>query len=265
MREFFHEKLQLPVEFFNPLRNVSVASELDLESIGHHAHSMGELVGLALRGFLSCPMELNLRPAKVVRRHRLAEQRPALILAGLCFLLALAGWWLYYDRAAAATEEALNALNPKVTTLQDFEGRMKTVRNQIKAQQDAAAPLLHAIDDRAYWATILNDINSRLPEDYVWLIKFDIVPPPKTPVMGVRPGQPDPNAPSVMLHGLYLANPRKTEVVEDFLNAMAKSDLYTVQKDKWQRTEPDESSWAWEWSVPLTLKNPIALPATRTP
>src|SRR4029077_11799954 len=26
MREFFHEKLQLPIEFFNPLRNVAVAN-----------------------------------------------------------------------------------------------------------------------------------------------------------------------------------------------------------------------------------------------
>ena len=76
MREFFHEKLQLPVEFFNPLRNVAVeGAHLNLEEVGRHAHTLGELVGLALRGISSCPMELNLRPASVVKRQRLSERR----------------------------------------------------------------------------------------------------------------------------------------------------------------------------------------------
>ena len=103
MREFFQEKLQLPVEFFNPLRNVAVAPNLNTEAISRSAHTLGELVGLALRSATTCPMELNLRPASVVRRHRLAEQRPYIILAGLSLLLALAGWWLFYDRGAKVT------------------------------------------------------------------------------------------------------------------------------------------------------------------
>lgn len=77
MREFFHEKLQWPIEFFNPLRNVAVAPE----RVSHSAHLLGELIGLALRRIMTCPMELNLRPANVVRRQRLAERRPFLLLA----------------------------------------------------------------------------------------------------------------------------------------------------------------------------------------
>ena len=49
LREFFHEKFQRPVEFFNPLRNVAVGNGLNIEEIGRSAHRMGELVGLALR------------------------------------------------------------------------------------------------------------------------------------------------------------------------------------------------------------------------
>src|SRR3954468_22728127 len=37
MREFFQEKFQLPVEFFNPLRNVTVSSTLEVEEIGRKA------------------------------------------------------------------------------------------------------------------------------------------------------------------------------------------------------------------------------------
>ena len=67
---------------------------------------MGEFVGLALRGTSSCPMEFNLRPPSVVRRHTLAERRPAFVMAGaLPARLALGAWWLYYDHAATMPRE----------------------------------------------------------------------------------------------------------------------------------------------------------------
>ncbi|MDQ6622651.1 MAG: type IV pilus assembly protein PilM, partial [Verrucomicrobiota bacterium] len=67
MREFFHEKLQLPIEFFHPLRNVAVAETIRIAEVAQATHLLGELVGLALRSVTTCPMELNLRPASVVR------------------------------------------------------------------------------------------------------------------------------------------------------------------------------------------------------
>src|SRR5205823_882862 len=45
MREFFQEKLQVPIEFFNPVRNVAVANEADARQIARSAHLLGELVG----------------------------------------------------------------------------------------------------------------------------------------------------------------------------------------------------------------------------
>src|SRR5437762_11399220 len=79
MREFFQEKLQVPIEFFNPVRNVAVASEADARQIARSAHLLGELVGLGLRAVASCPMELNLRPASVIRAHEVERRRPFLI------------------------------------------------------------------------------------------------------------------------------------------------------------------------------------------
>src|SRR5207237_9992724 len=49
MREFFQEKLQLPVAYFNPLRNVAVADSAPMKEISRLAHLLGEVVGLALR------------------------------------------------------------------------------------------------------------------------------------------------------------------------------------------------------------------------
>src|SRR5205823_7686812 len=68
MREFFNEKLQLPVEFFNPLRNVTATEPAPMTELARSEHLLGEVVGLALRSVSSCPMELNLLPRNVVRR-----------------------------------------------------------------------------------------------------------------------------------------------------------------------------------------------------
>src|SRR5204862_2771312 len=59
LQEFFHERLQLPVEFFDPLRNVAVAEFAGAEEIVRSTHLLGEPVGLALRAAMNCPMALN--------------------------------------------------------------------------------------------------------------------------------------------------------------------------------------------------------------
>src|SRR5262245_22316004 len=87
MREFFHEKFQVPIEFFNPLQNVTVAESGAMQDVARSAHLLGELVGLALRSATVCPMQLNLRPASVVRRHDLGKRSLFFFSAVACFLL----------------------------------------------------------------------------------------------------------------------------------------------------------------------------------
>ena len=99
MREFFQEKLQVPIEFFNPVRNVAIANEADPRQIARSAHLLGELVGLGLRAVASCPMELNLRPASVIRAHEVERRRPFLIGAAACVIAALLGWSVFYSFA----------------------------------------------------------------------------------------------------------------------------------------------------------------------
>ena len=273
MREFFQEKFQLPVEFFNPLRNVSVGSNLNLDEIGRNAHRMGELVGLALRGTSNCPMELNLRPVSVVKRHQLAERRPYILLAGVCTLLALTGWWLYYDRAAAVTNQVSERLSPQIDTLKSFEKRMNDARADIKAQQDTAAPLLAAVEERSYWVKTIEDINTRLPKDFVWITSFDA----KNPVVkadaadanaagGGKGKNSAPSGPVLLLKGLWLFNERGPLVFDDFVNKLKESPLYDVITDKdkgFVRSVENDSEWAYEFAIPLVLKNSITLPASR--
>lgn len=266
MREFFQEKFQLPVEFFNPLRNVAVGPGLNIEEIGKNAHRMGELVGLALRGTSDCPMELNLRPAKVVRRHELAVKRPFLIVGGICALLALTAWWQYFVQSAKITAAATQTLNPKITELQGFERKINQAKADIKAQQETAQPYLAAVEDKTYWLQIIDDINSRLPREFVWVTSFDMQTLKEAPSANVgfgakkAPGGPGnargETAPVLMLKGLYLFNSRGPLVVDDFKAKLKESPYYTVDDapEHNVRTNPNETDWAYEWAIPLVLK-----------
>jgi len=271
MREFFHEKFQLPVEFFNPLRNVAVGQGLNLEDIGRNAHTMGELVGLALRKISSCPMELNLRPAKVVRRHVLAERRPAIIMAGVCGLLAIAAFWLYYNQAASATTNALEAIQPKVAELKNYEAKLNSVRSDIKGQLETAAPLLHSVEERDYWIKVINDINSRLPKEFIWVTSFNPeslnrADDPVTSIPKNKPNaktdKPKPSA-VVNIRGLYLENPQGAAVVDQFIDKLNQSEFYSVEEDPATRVRetPNTDTWAYAYAFRLNLKNPINFPS----
>lgn len=263
MREFFHEKLQLPVEFFNPLRNVAVeGANLNLEEVGRHAHTLGELVGLALRGVSSCPMELNLRPASVVKRHRLAEQRPFIVLAGVCGLLALAAWWLYFVKATEITQGVTAKVEAKSAPLKNIESKMKAARSEIAKQQELSAPMIEAVRERDYWTSVLADLNSRLPAEFIWITSFG---PEETSPDAAPPAKPEKGAKQketvrLMIRGLYAENPKGTAVVDDFLKNLAESPLYEVKAEELQRTVQDTLTWGWPFQVPIVLKDSIKLP-----
>src|SRR5262245_52310638 len=57
LHDFFHEKLHLPIEFFDPLRMVGVAESTIADKIARSRHLLGEPVGLALRSVIDCPVK----------------------------------------------------------------------------------------------------------------------------------------------------------------------------------------------------------------
>ena len=284
LREFFSEKFQLPIEFFNPLRNVAVTGNVNVEDVVKNAHQLGELVGLSLRSVSTCPMELNLRPLTVVNAQKIAARRPYLVAAGVCLLLALAGWWLYFSRAAGIQEGVLNTVNEKVATMQGFEQRFTSINNDIKAIAATSAPLTQAVDDRQFWARVISELNNRLPEKYVWITLLEAtttangkaVPvalgdPTKplavasagaAPAVPGRPGAvAAPKGPTIDgLHvkGLYLHNDRHDQVASDYAANLAKSPFFKPDI-KINRTPENDKDWAFDYELQLTLAQPHPL------
>ncbi len=290
MIEFFSEKLQMPIEHFNSLRNVTVADQETASYVANKAHTLGESLGCALRALGNCPIEINLRPLTVVREQDLAKRKPFLILAAICIILTPAAWWFFYNRATTITQEMLDSVNAEVGQLEGIANQFTAVEAETKKLQELAAPLILASSERTAWAAILDELGAKLPERFIWVT--NLVPLSEgRPYNFVSGAQNSPSAPSVtaspsappkpgqapsgppkidalQVSGLYLSNPPNTKeakMIDDFVDRLQKSDLFKIEeKDKArvvvQRTTPDGQSWAYGYTIVLPLRNPITLP-----
>jgi type IV pilus assembly protein PilM len=284
MREFFHEKFQVPIEFFNPLQNVTVAESAPMQDVARSAHLLGELVGLALRSVAACSMELNLRPANVLRRHELEKRQPFFIAAAACILLALLGWSAYYTRAAQVAQQTGQALRQKNDTMRVAEGQLEKLKKQITALDDTATPLITAVKDRNFWPQILEQLNSRLPQSDIWITELAATSggkllgvsekraaesastspptPPQGPAVKAATSAP---IDGINVRGLYLWNPKQQEIVVDYLRNLANSPLFAVDTKTPERfiksnSVPNDIEWAFPFELQLTLKKPVKMP-----
>src|SRR5262252_4222065 len=115
--QFFAEKLNVPVEYFNPLRNVQIDPSLNLEDLARVAHSFGEVVGLGLRNLAQCPVELNLMPESTLKWQSFNQKKPYLIAAVFSMVAVVAAIGLLFDKLAGAKTEALQTLHQEVEPL----------------------------------------------------------------------------------------------------------------------------------------------------
>ncbi len=285
-REFFAEKLKIPVEYFNALRNVTVTPPMKAEVASRRAHLLGELVGLALRSTSACPMELNLRPPAVTQAQEMKRRQPFLVLAAVCLLLTLAAWGLFYGQAEKVQAEVLEGIKPQVSQLRGFENRFKAVRREIADEQATAAPYIEALIERDYWVEVISELNARLPAKGIWITVMEpgffsdggssdksvtfasIAPgekaPNEAPPKPVRTGPPGPgrNAPTdrgagLRVTGLYLDNPN---VVDEFLQSLAESPYFDIDLARREfvnpvRQTPTATEWAFPFELRLKLKD----------
>jgi len=283
MREFFQEKFQLPIEFFNPLRNVTVSETASASGVANSAHLLGELVGLALRSVTVCPMELSLLPASVVRRQELERRRPFFIAAAACVVLAMLGWSIYYTRAAQVTQETAALIQQKNTSMRGAETQLDKLKKQITALDSVATPLISATNDRDFWPQILEDLNARLPQADIWITELGATSGGKLLGAGEKragetaiaapPSGPAPKAAAastksidgILVRGLYLYNAKQQEIVVDYLRNLASSPFFVIDPKTPERviksnSVPNDTEWAFPYELQLTLRKPVKLP-----
>lgn len=160
--QFFAEKLNIPVEYFNPFRNLQIDPSVNLEELVRVAHGLGEIVGLGLRNLANCPVELNLMPESTLRWQSFNQKKPYFIatLASLA-LMALAVGFLF-NKLAEAKKAELEKIQPTITQLQGKETRFKRAYGDLKRSLSDIDQYASWIEERSAWAEISRELRDAL-------------------------------------------------------------------------------------------------------
>jgi len=156
--QFFAEKLNVPVEYFNPFRNVRIDPLVNLEELARVAHSFGEVVGLGLRNLAHCPVEMNLMPVSTLRRRAFNEKKPYFIAT--VFSLAVVGFAVgfLFEKLNTSKGDELDKLKPVVQQRQEKADQFHKVYAKVGAARQEANNITTWINDRYYWGDVLAEL-----------------------------------------------------------------------------------------------------------
>ena len=160
--QFFAEKLNVPVEYFNPLRNVQIDPAINLEDLARVAHSLGEVIGLGLRNLAHCPVELNLMPESTLKWQAFNQKKPYFIATVFSLVAVVAAMAFIFSQLAGVRNAALEDLKKEVNPQETRDAQFKTVLNNLKKTQKDVDQVVQWVGDRYYWADILSNLRTLL-------------------------------------------------------------------------------------------------------
>jgi type IV pilus assembly protein PilM len=160
--QFFQEKLNVPVEYFNPLRNVQIDPSVNLEDLARVAHSLGEVVGLGLRNLANCPVEMNLMPESTLRWQAFNQRKPYFMATVFSLVLVTFAVGFLFEKLAESKEAEIAKLEPKVQELTAKSDRFKQVYGRLQSAQNEAAQFTSWMEQRYYWGDVLAQLRLAL-------------------------------------------------------------------------------------------------------
>ena len=204
--EFFAEKLNLPVEFFNPLTNVAIGKGIDTDLLQREAHTMGELIGLGLRGIGKSKINIDLVPAAVEVTRASDRRKPWLIAAAALLVVGFGIWAVFQNMAASKAEDRARTMVETRESLAPVEAQIRSLLAKEEQLTSVATAYTSIESDHAFWFELMNELRGAFASDALWLTEI-------SPLYGFNPAVAGSDA-----------KEKPQRVVEsDFANAQASS------------------------------------------
>jgi type IV pilus assembly protein PilM len=160
--QFFAEKLNVPVEYFNPFRNIQINPAINLEELARVAHSFGEVVGLGLRNAAQCPVELNLVPKSILKRQQLDQKKPYFIGSFFGLILVVLAYAWFFDRVAAVKRASLEEIQQELMPLKQKETELVAQEGALRKTKEEIEAFTGWLRQRFYWPELLTEMRSIL-------------------------------------------------------------------------------------------------------
>jgi type IV pilus assembly protein PilM len=294
--QFFAEKLNIPVEYFNPLRNAQIDPLVNLEELARVAHSLGEVVGLGLRNLANCPVEMNLMPDSTLRWQAFDQKKPYFIATIFSVVLVAFAVGFLFEKLAQSKQEEYDRLDPQVTIIQSKTREFTKYYKALQAVQNDRDQITSWLEARYYWADVLTQLrgvmirsedgikkklSAQKPnvEAGIWIDQMTTVPglqgaimaaPAATADTAANPN-PDPNAVAVtpavpvtlLCRAVNLsavdssATSTIAFAVESELKACPVFDPKATQLSG--QITPDDANGTFTFGITLMLQNPLKL------
>ena len=255
---FLNEKLDIPVEYLNPLENVVIGNGVDEETISSDWHLLSEVVGLAQHKTGTAIMQMNLLPPSIVR-ERTFRKKQGVFAACFVILVAILGVWGWYNANKLEQNKILlSALETEVNGLDGWSRKIKTEKQGFVAVEKDLLALTNVVQTRSGWMRVLNEVEAALPEG-VWITQ-------------IRPDKLMPRQKIILIGSFYkdemyadLKRPDNTPIVQfqDKLKASTlfgddtRFSLYITDLSKGGETDPLKSISVFQ--IEIQLKNPVEL------
>lgn len=160
--QFFQEKLNVPVEYFNPFRNIQIDPAVQIEELEKVAHGFGEVVGLGLRNLAQCPVELNLVPKSIRSRQQFEQKKPYFIAAIFSLVLVVFAYGMFYSKIAGVKRSSLDTLTGNLQPLEGKVSQLEVQENAIRTTTNQIAKLVDYLEDKFFWPETLTEVRSVL-------------------------------------------------------------------------------------------------------
>lgn len=165
--KFFEEKFNLPVEFFNPFRQVDIDPGVDREALSRVAQGFGEVVGLGLRNLAECPLELDLIPTALARRQQFSQKKPYFVATAFTLALGVFSFGLYFSKVASVKQSAVDNLSSAAAPLVSKKDQLEKEEAKIANAKKEIEALGAVLGDRLFWGDFLAALRQVMVETEV--------------------------------------------------------------------------------------------------
>ncbi len=296
--QFFAEKLNVPVEYFNPFRNVQIDPAVNLEELARVAHSLGEVVGLGLRNLANCPVEMNLMPSSTLRWRTFNEKKPYFIFTLLSLVAVAGAVGFLFQKLAESKEKEIKDLEPQVQKLKTKADQFDQAYKKLQTTQKEAGQITNWMEERYYWGNVLaelrrvlirseDDIKKKLSairpgvEAGVWIEQLTLgnTPGPATgpgavpiPMPVASPGEneaapgatPNPSSTlTLVCRAVNLSNidpSANTDIAYTVLNELQANPLFDPKATQLRGDiTPDDATGTFTFGITVGLQHPLNL------
>lgn len=270
LAEFLHEKLQKPVQFFDPLRELSneeTAYSAASDFIEANPNNLGELVGGALDLIPGKRTSINLLPPSISSKREFTKRLPYLAAAAAVFVLSLGAWWISGRNTSLVTAQETQKIQLQINGYSVIDKEMQALLAKQSEIEKTSSEILSSVTLREAYPRIIAELAAKVPDRYLWITEIEPAPDiPQKANLGAKGTQPQPTSPgikAVVVKGLYIDNPKQASVIDDFVTALQSSDIFLVEeKEKskitTERGSPNADFWAFPFSLRIPLRTPIA-------